>query len=114
MGEGIFAILLAIFASVVGLKLAGIELLIPVQLIYFSLATLTYMPSYISTLANLKYSNGYSSIVSYDYFRTYSQHQNLVAIQYETEFLLSTNIMIGLYLLTLLWLLVHHMILKYK
>jgi hypothetical protein len=73
MGEGIVAIILAVFASVVGLKLVGIELLIPVQIIYFSLSTLNYMPSYLSTLTNLKYSNGYSSIVNYDYFRTNGQ-----------------------------------------
>lgn len=84
MGEGILAILLAVFASVVGLKLAGIELLIPVQIIYFSLATLTSRSSYMSTLSYLKYANGYSDIVSYNYQRTYSQHSKLAGIQYET------------------------------
>lgn len=39
MAEGVLALLLTIFASVVGLKLVGIELLIPLQLIYFTLAT---------------------------------------------------------------------------
>lgn len=114
LGEGVLAILLTIFTSVVGLKLAGIELLIPIQLIYFSLSTLKFRPSYVSSLNNLKYSNGYSGILSYDYDRTYSQHSALVGIQYETEFLLSTNIMIGVFLLTLLWLLIHHLIIKYK
>jgi len=84
LGEGVVAIVVAVFASVVGLKMAGIELLFPVQIIYFSLATLQSRPSYLSTLSSLKYANGYSSIVSWDYFRTYSQSAQLVAIQYET------------------------------
>jgi hypothetical protein len=99
---------------VVGLKLAGIELLVPVQLIYFSLSALKTYSSYLSTLSNLKYANGYSSIQSYNYARTYNQHPNLVAITYETEFLLSTNIMLGIYLLILFMLLIHHLRIKHK
>ena len=82
IAEGILAILLAIFASIVGLKLAGIELLIPVQLLYFSLAAMSSQTSYSSTLSQLKYSNGYSFIAPYDYSRTYSQNKKLVAITY--------------------------------
>ena len=114
MGEGVLAILLALFASIVGLKLAGIELLMPVQLIYFSLAALEKRPSYVSTLNNLKYANGYSGILNYDYFRTYSQNSKLAGMQYETEFLLSSNTMIGVFLLSLVWLLLHHLKIKYK
>lgn len=84
------------------------------QLLYFSLAAVGAQSSYVSTLSNLKYSNGYSVIATYDYFRTYSQNANLVAIAYETEFLLSTNIMLGLFLITLVWLLVHHIRIKCK
>lgn len=35
----LLAVLIAIFASIVSLKMVGIELLIPIQIIYFSLAT---------------------------------------------------------------------------
>ena len=82
MIEGIIAILLAIFASIVGLKLAGVELLLPIQLLYFSLSTMKSQSSYTSSLSQLKYANGYSIITAYDYQRTYSQNKNLVAIQY--------------------------------
>ena len=36
----LIAVLIAIFASVVALKMVGIELLIPIQIIYFSLAAI--------------------------------------------------------------------------
>ena len=75
-------VVVAIFATVVGLKLAGIELLLPVQLLYFSLSTLGAQSSYPSSLSNLKYSNGYSAVTSYEYYRTYSQNSNLVAMTY--------------------------------
>lgn len=114
MAEGIIAVLVAVFASVVGIKLAGIELLMPVQIIYFSFSAVSVHSSYASTLINLKHANGYSSIANYEYSRTYAQNKNLVSINYETEFLLSTNIMLGLYLASIVWLLVHHFVLKYK
>ena len=82
MMEGVVAIVLAIFASIVGLKLAGIELLLPVQLLYFSLSAMSSQTSYSSTLSNLKFSNGYSFITSYNYQRTYNQNKKLVAITY--------------------------------
>lgn len=106
--------MLALLASIFGLKLAGLELLLPIQLIYFSLAAIGPQSSYVSSLANLKYSNGYSVIVTYDYFRTYSQNKNLVAMTYESEFLLSTNIMLGVFVIALIWLLVHHLRIKSK
>lgn len=84
MAEGIITIIVAIFASVVGLKLAGIELFLPVQLLYFSLSTIKSQSSYSSSLANLKYTNGYSVITAYDYLRTYDQNPYLVAITYES------------------------------
>lgn len=107
MAEGIITIIVAIFASVVGLKLAGMELFLPVQLLYFSLSTIKTQSSYSSSLANLKYTNGYSVISPYDYMRTYDQNPFLVSITYESEFLMSTNIMLGIFVLTLLWLMVH-------
>ena len=84
MGEAVIAILLAIFSSVVGLKLVGLELLLPMQLLYFSLSAIGTHSSYISTLSNFKYANGYSVIVPYDYQRTYNQDKNLVAMAYES------------------------------
>jgi len=78
----VYAILLAIFSAVVGLKLVGIELLVPVQLIYFSLSTLPNQSTYSFILSNLKYANGFSGIRPYDYLRTSSQSRNLVGINY--------------------------------
>lgn len=60
MAEALIALFVAIFASVVGLKLAGIELLIPLQLIYFTLSTLSQQRSYNFALNDLKYANGYN------------------------------------------------------
>ncbi len=114
LGQGLIAILVAIFASIVGLKLVGIELLVPIQLIYFTLATIPAESTYNTALANLKYANGFNNIVSYSYFRTYSQNKSLIAMKYETEFLLSTNVMLGAYILILIWLLIHHLRLKFK
>jgi hypothetical protein len=85
-----------------------------VQLLYFSLATLGTQTSYTSSLANLKYANGYSTVTSYDYFRTYDQNANLVSITYESEFLLSTNFMIVIFVVVLIWLLIHHIRIKCK
>jgi hypothetical protein len=82
MGMGVYALLLAIFSAVVGLKMVGIELLVPVQLIYFSLATLPAQSTYSFILNNLKYANGYSTIKSYSYYRTASQSRNLVGMNY--------------------------------
>lgn len=76
------ALLVAIFASIVGLKLVGIELLVPVQLIYFTLATIPPEKTYNTALANLKYANGFNNIVTYSYFRTYSQNKSLIAMKY--------------------------------
>ena len=114
MTEAFVALLVAIFASVVGLKLIGIELLIPIQLIYFSLSTISQQRSYNFVLNNYKYANGFNTLVPYAYSRTYSQSKNLVGMNYETEFLLSTNVMLGIFLLALIWLLIHHLRLNYK
>lgn len=84
MAEAFIALLVAIFASVVGLKLIGIELLIPLQLLYFSLSTVSQQRSYNFALNNLKYSNGFNTLVPYSYARTYSQNKSLVAMNYET------------------------------
>lgn len=112
--EAALTVVLAILASVLGLKLAGLELILPVQLIYFSLAAIGPQASYVSALASLKYANGYSAIAAYDYDRTYSQDKNLVAMTYESEFLLSTNVMLFLFVVALIWLIVHHIIIKFK
>lgn len=84
MAEAVLALLVTVFASVVGLKLVGIELLIPIQLIYFTLATIPSQRTYNSVLSALKYSNGFNTIVSYAYTRTYSQNKSLAAMNYET------------------------------
>ena len=76
--------MITVFASVVGLKLVGIELLIPIQLIYFTLATIPSQRTYNSVLSSLKYSNGFNTIVSYVYTRTYSQNKSLAGMTYET------------------------------
>jgi hypothetical protein len=114
MAEAFIALVVTIFASVVGLKLVGIELIIPLQLIYFTLSTLSQQRSYNFVLNNLKYANGFNTLVPYSYARTYSQSKSLVGMNYETEFLLSTNIMLGAFVAVLLWLLIHHLRLKYK
>jgi len=82
MGIAIYAVVLAIIASVVGLKLVGVELLIPVQLIYFSLATIPNRSTYNFLLSNLRFVNGYNTLIPYDYLRTYSQSRNLVGINF--------------------------------
>jgi hypothetical protein len=112
--EAFVALIVAIFASVVGLKLVGIELLVPIQLIYFTLSTISQKKSYNFVLNNFKYSNGFNTLVSYSYARTYSQSKSLVGMNYETEFLLSTNVMLGIFVFVLVWLLIHHLRLKYK
>ena len=84
MGVAIFALVLAIFASVVGLKLVGIELLVPVQLFYFTLSTIQSRSTYLFWFGQLKFANGYNSIIEYDYTRTYQQSKNLIGINYET------------------------------
>lgn len=53
LGVSGLAIAIAIFSSIVGLKLIGIELLIPVQLIYFSLATIPNPGTYTFSLKEL-------------------------------------------------------------
>jgi hypothetical protein len=82
MGEAFLALILAIFASVVGLKLVGIELLIPIQLIYFTLATIPQQRTYNYVLSYFRYANGFNTIVPYSYSRTYSQNKSLVAMNY--------------------------------
>jgi hypothetical protein len=79
MGIAIYAVVLAITASVAGLKLVGVELLIPVQLIYFSLSTLPSRSTYSYILYNLRFANGFNTITPYSYLRSYSQNKNLVA-----------------------------------
>lgn len=65
IAQALIALLLAIFASIVGLKFVGIQLLIPVQLIYFSLATIPQQRTYSFILNNLKYANGFNNLYSY-------------------------------------------------
>jgi hypothetical protein len=84
MAEAFVALIIAIFASIVGLKLAGIELLIPIQLIYFTLSTISQQRSYNFVLNDLKFSNGFNTLISYSYARTYSQSKSLVGMNYET------------------------------
>jgi hypothetical protein len=63
LGVSAFALGLALISSFLGEKLLGIELILPVQAAFFSMATLpNKVLSPISALWSLKYSNGYNSL----------------------------------------------------
>jgi hypothetical protein len=62
---GGLAFLFAIVASVLGYKLIGLELLLPIQLVYFSLASLNTPSSTIGSLHGLSFANGFNKIKAF-------------------------------------------------
>ncbi len=58
------------------------ELLIPIQLIYFTLSSVKSHSSYAFLLSSLKYSNGFNQLTPYDYSRSYMQDRGLVGINF--------------------------------
>jgi hypothetical protein len=59
---GGFALFFAVASSVLGYKLIGFEVLLPVQVMYFSLAILNHTYSALGALRSLNYSNGYNKV----------------------------------------------------
>jgi hypothetical protein len=58
----VLALFFAIVSSVLGYKLIGFEVLLPVQIMYFSISTLNHTYSALGALRALDYSNGYNKI----------------------------------------------------
>lgn len=59
---GGLAFVFAIVTSVLGYKLLGLEILLPIQLVYFSLASLNTPSSTIGSFYGLSFSNGYNIV----------------------------------------------------
>jgi hypothetical protein len=57
---GGLAFIFAIVASVLGYKLIGLEMVLPIQLVYFSLVTINIPSSAMGSLYGLSFSNGYN------------------------------------------------------
>lgn len=89
-----FALGLALVSSFLGEKIMGIELILPCQAAFFTMATLPKnVLSPISALWSLKFSNGYNSIQKYDLATNYMLDNRITIMQYSGQFILNYNIM---------------------
>jgi hypothetical protein len=103
LGVSAFALGLALISSFLGEKLLGIELILPVQAAFFSMATLpNKVLSPISALWSLKYSNGYNSLEKYDLATNYMLDNRITIMQYSGQYILNYNIMFLLLALVIL------------
>lgn len=84
---GGLALVFAVVSSVLGYKLIGFEILLPVQCIYLSLAELGHTSAALAALRNLSYSNSYNL----QPVLPASNPQGLFILQRNTEFLSNLN-----------------------
>lgn len=89
-----FALALALTASFLGEKMMGIELILPAQAAFFTMATFPKtILSPISALWSLKFSNGYNSLQKFDLSTNYMLDNRVTIMQYSGQYLLNYNIM---------------------
>ncbi len=62
---GVTALIVALASSVLGYKLIGFEIMLPVQIMYLALSELSHTYSALGQLRTLNYSNGYNQLVPY-------------------------------------------------
>lgn len=77
----VVSILFAITSSVLGYKLMGFEILLPIQLIYLSLSHLNQPVSALGSLYTLSFSTGYNKLDTFSYFDNFNLTPGLMVLQ---------------------------------
>jgi hypothetical protein len=88
---GGLALVFAIVSSVLGYKLIGFEIMLPIQLMYLSLSELNHTSSALGSLKNLSFSTGYNQIASFTLTNSMSVQPGLQVMQRTSEFLTNVN-----------------------
>lgn len=78
---GVVSILFAITSSVLGYKLMGFEILLPIQLIYLSLSHLNQPVSALGSLYTLSFSTGYNRLDAFSYLDNFNLTPGLMVLQ---------------------------------
>lgn len=92
-GVGAFALLLALVSSVLGYKLIGFEVMLPLQACYFALAELSRTFTALGALRSLNYANGYNQVAAFDFKEARGQGAlpGLIVMERSSEFLANLN-----------------------
>lgn len=93
MGLSFLALGLGVVSSVVGYKLMGLELLLPLQTAFFTQFGMVNPPPYVSSLKSLKYSMGYNQLIPYNYEEYYNSTSKFAKFDYQVEMALNLNVM---------------------
>ena len=84
---GGFALALAIAAGIVGYKMVGFEIVLPVQVTYFTLSMLNVPYSALSSLYGLSFSTGYNQVASFELLNNLNLDKGLIVLQRNNFFL---------------------------
>ena len=84
---GGLAFLFAIVSAILGYKLIGFEICLPVQVIYFSLLMLDVPQASISSLYGLVFSSGYNQLSSFNLQKQLGLEKGLIVVQKTPYFL---------------------------
>lgn len=87
MFVGGFGFAIAIVSGIVGYKLIGFEICLPIQVIYFTMLMLDVPQASISSLYSLSFSSGYNRLSSFNILDQLSLDKGLIVLQRTPYFL---------------------------
>jgi hypothetical protein len=90
---GVGGLLFAIVSSIIGYKMIGFEICLPIQIIYFNLSMLNVPYSSISSMYGLVYSTGYNQLSSFSLLDNLDLDKGLIVLQKNSFFLENCNYM---------------------
>lgn len=84
---GAGGLIFAIVAAIVGYKMIGFEICLPIQIIYFSLCLLDVTYSSMASMYGLVYSSGYNQLSSFSLLENLDLDKGLIVLQKNNFFL---------------------------
>ena len=82
---------IAVVSAVLGYKLIGFEIVLPVQVAYFALMMLAVPQASISSLYGLSLSYGYNTLTSFSLADNLNANKGLIVMQRQPQFLQNVN-----------------------
>jgi len=88
---GAGGILFSVVSAIIGYKMIGFEICLPIQVIYFTLSLLNVPYSSMSSMYGLVYSTGYNQLASFSLLNNLDLDKGLIVLQKNNFFLENCN-----------------------
>lgn len=75
---GGLALLISLISSVAGYKMIGVELILPIQFVYFAMVCFKFPMSIIASFKGFAFANGYNKVIAWNLAQRYHMSSGLV------------------------------------